>query len=84
MIMSSSSIRTHGITCRCGDGIPAFNGGGRGYYVSRGGTRMLVMECKPGQRVRINDTIEVVVLATGDDEVRLAIDAVDSEMHAAG
>jgi hypothetical protein len=59
-------------TCEIRDGIPRTNGWG--YYASRGGSRMLVMERRSDQRIRINDSIEIIVLEIGDDKVRLGID----------
>ncbi|HBO46444.1 MAG TPA: hypothetical protein DD670_21455 [Planctomycetaceae bacterium] len=84
MIMKRSEVKTYRMTCGIRDGIPTIDGGGRGHYVSRGGVQMLVVQCRPGQRIRINDSIEVIVLTTDDEEVRLGIGAADSQMHAAG
>jgi len=45
-----------------------------GYYASRDGARMLVVECGADHRIRINDTVEIVVLEIGNGTVQVRID----------
>jgi hypothetical protein len=74
-----STIKTHHAWCRRQKGIPAINSHAWGYYASRAGERMLVMECSVGQRIRIDGTIEVVVLKIVDGEIQFGInDVADS------
>jgi hypothetical protein len=66
------------MSCHVGNGAPRMDGCGWGYYASRGGEQMLVVERGAGQRIRINGAIEVVVLETSNGAVRLRIDDVGS------
>ena len=61
------------LPCHIRDGVPTTDDQTRGYYSSRDGARMLVVERKTGQRVRINGTVEVVVLESENGKVRLGI-----------
>jgi len=63
------------VSCEVTNGLPTANGKVRGYYVSRrGGRPMLVVECRSGERIRINDTKEFVVLEIHPDQVRIVIE----------
>ena len=65
------------VSCDVGNGVPMANNKARGYYVSRGGRRpMLVVERRSGERIRINDTTEVVVLEIHPEQVKVAIECV--------
>lgn len=58
---------------------------GWGYYSSSGGTQMLVVERGPNQRIRINGSIEIVILETDHEKVRLGIEGLpDSHTHTRG
>jgi hypothetical protein len=61
------------VSCHAGSGVPASDGRTWGYYDSRNGRQMLVMSCRVGQRMKINGTIEVVVLEVGKGTVRLGV-----------
>jgi hypothetical protein len=57
-----------------GPTLPKSTGNGSGYYVSRkGGQRMLVIERRRGQRIRIDATTELCVLDVGADSVQLGV-----------
>jgi len=60
------------VACEIRKGIPTTSGWG--YYASRNGMRMLVVERRRDQRIRINDKIDIVVLDADDDKVRLGIE----------
>lgn len=52
------------------------NGHGWSYYVSqRGKWPMLVLGGRSGERIRINDSVDLVVLGIGRDHVRLGIES---------
>lgn len=69
-----SKIKNDCVSCQIEEGILTINGPPWGYYVSRDGTRMLVLECSADQRIRLNGTIEIVVIETCNGEVQLGID----------
>jgi hypothetical protein len=63
------------VSCEVGNGLPIANGKAPGYYVSRhDGHRMLVVERGTGERLRINGSIEVVILEIHPDLVKFAIE----------
>lgn len=63
------------VACEVGNGLPIVNGKAAGYYISRqDGHRMLVLERRSGERIRINGTAEVVILEVHPDLVKLAIE----------
>jgi hypothetical protein len=69
--------------CEVREGIPTTQGWG--YYASRNGSRMLVLDRRLDQRIRINGTVEIVVLEAGDEKVRLGIEgALGSDTHLGG
>ena len=71
----SSHRNRRRITCEVRDGLPTVLGKTQGYYVSRlGGARMLVLNRRPGERLRINGTIEIVILEIQPDQVKIAIE----------
>ena len=48
----------------------------RGHYVSRqGGSRMLVLERRRGERLRINGTAEIVILEVHAEYVKITIES---------
>ncbi len=61
------------ISCRSRKGAVAIDGWGRGYYDSRDGVLMLVLERGVGQCLQIDDELEVVVLEVGEGMVRLGV-----------
>ena len=79
-----SETPSHCLSCRIEDGTPTMDRRDWGYYSSRNGVRMLVVEQRADERIRINDTIEVVVLETGKEDVRLGIDQVAGPRRRAG
>jgi hypothetical protein len=62
----------HCAICEIRDGIPTTKGWG--YYAFRNGVRLLVVERGLDQRIRINGTIEIIVLEAGNEKVRLGIE----------
>jgi hypothetical protein len=82
MITTRSKVNRDCQSSRIRDSILTINRRGRCYYTSRDGVRMLVVEPRVNQRIRINGTIELVVLETSDGEVRLGVDYVaDLDAH---
>ncbi len=66
--------------CEVGNGLPIANGKGRSYYISRhDGRRMLVVERRSGECLRINGTIQVVILEIHPDVVKFAIECLPDE-----
>ncbi len=76
MMTTHSTIKNHCLSCRIRNGIPTIHGHVWGYYASRNGARMLVVECGADQRIRINDAVEIVVIKTCNGNVQLGIDNV--------
>jgi hypothetical protein len=74
MLTAQSNMKTNFASCQIGNGIPSIRGRVQSYYVSRKGVRMLVVERSAGQRIRINGTIDVVVLEAGNGNVQIGID----------
>jgi len=66
-------IKKYCVSCQVPNGIPTINNDVWGYYASRDGARILVVECRTGQRIRIDDAVEVVVLEISNGEVRFRI-----------
>lgn len=63
------------VSCSPREGSVLATGKGRGYYVfGCDGRRVLVLQCRPGDRIRINHTTEVGVLASRLGQVTLAIE----------
>ncbi len=75
MDLSSGGDR-HCVICEVRKSLPMVLGNARCYYVShQGGSRMLVLERRQGERIRINGTTEVVVLEIHADHVKIAIES---------
>ena len=74
VITDRSQCKTIGVSCRDDDGLPRMSDRVWGYYISRDGARMLVVECVANQRIWINDSIEIVVMGSNDDEVQFGIE----------
>ena len=65
------------VSCDVRQGLPRISGNIWSYYVSRqGGHQMLVLGRKPSERIRINDTTDIVVLAIRNGQVELGIERV--------
>lgn len=63
------------VACEVRNGLPMVRGKVRGHYVShQGGSRMLVIERGRGDRIRINDSTEIVVLEIYADRVMIAVE----------
>jgi hypothetical protein len=60
------------VACEVREGVPTTKSWG--YYTSRNGSRILVVECRPGQRIRINGAVEIVVLGADNETARFGID----------
>ena len=71
----SSKRNGRHVSCEIPDGLPSVVGKAGGHYVSRkGGSRMLVLNCRLGERLRINGTTDVVILEIQPDRVKVAIE----------
>ncbi|MEI8372135.1 MAG: carbon storage regulator [Planctomycetota bacterium] len=71
----SSKRNGRHVSCEIPDGLPSVVSKAGGHYVSRkGGSRMLVLDCRPGERLRINGTTEVVILEIQPGKVKIAIE----------
>ncbi len=63
------------VCCEIRNGLPMLHGKARGHYVScQGGQRMLVLDRRCGDHIRINDTTELIVLDTQAGEAKIAIE----------
>lgn len=71
------------VACEIREGLPTLGSRAWSYYVShRGGQPMLVLDRKPGERIRINDTTDIVVLSVRAGQVELGIEhKPDAEPH---
>lgn len=79
---TSLSTATEGrcVCCEVRDGLPTVHATTPGHYISRqGGSRMLVIDRRPGQRLRINGTTEIVVLEIHPRYVKIAIETFAGE-----
>ncbi len=62
-------------SCEVGNGLPVARGKARSYYLSRhDGRRMLVVQRRAGESLRINGGITVDILEIQRDLVKLAIE----------
>jgi len=62
------------VCCELCNGLPVVHGKARGHYVSRtGGRRMLVLERSQGERIRINEATELVVMEVHPERVMIAV-----------
>jgi hypothetical protein len=75
-----SKIDNHCLSCQTLEGVPTIDGGAWCYYASRNGTRMLVVERRLDQRIRINGKIEIIVVKIGAEDVHVGIH--DGTAHA--
>lgn len=65
------------VPCEVLEGLPRVPRDIWSYYVSReGGHQMLVLDRRPGERLRINGTTDVVVLAIRNGQVELRVEHV--------
>ncbi len=63
------------VSCEVRNGIPVVHGETWSYYLSRlGGRRMVVLERRQNDRLRINNTTALVVLEIHPDQVKVAIE----------
>jgi hypothetical protein len=76
MMKTRLKNKNYCVSCHIREGIPTINGSVWGYYASRNGVRMLVVECHTDQRIQINGAMEIVVIETGNNRVQLGIDDV--------
>jgi hypothetical protein len=64
------------VDCEVQEGVPRVRGKARAHYrTGQAGQRMLVLDRRPGERIRINATTEIVILEIGPDTVRIAVEA---------
>ncbi len=62
------------VQCEIHEGLPVIHQRVSSHYVSKpGGGCMLTLERKPGERIRIGDSLDVVVLAIDSHAVRLGL-----------
>ena len=63
------------IDCELREGVPTVQGKTRAHYATgQDGGTMLVIERRAGERIRINDTTELVILEVTQDHVKVAIE----------
>jgi hypothetical protein len=68
------------IDCDVHDGLPTIRGKAKAHYITgKNGSPLLVVERRAGERIRINATTDLVILAVTGDSVRIAV-----ESHLAG
>jgi hypothetical protein len=68
------------IECEVREGVPTMHGKARAHYATgQGGGRMLVFDRIAGERIRINDTTEVVILEVANNQVKVAVETVDED-----
>ena len=68
------SGREQCVSCEIGQDLPTADGQVWSYYLSQeDGRQMLVLNRRKGERIRINDTAEVVVLDIQEGRVQLGI-----------
>jgi hypothetical protein len=62
------------VSCEIGQSLPTAGGHVWSYYLSQAdGRQMLVLNRRKGERIRINDTVEVVVLDIQEGRVQLGV-----------
>jgi hypothetical protein len=68
----------HGrIDCEIHEGVPTVHGKARAHYATgQSGGRMLVFERGAGERIRIDDKTEVVILEVAGNQVKVAVETV--------
>jgi hypothetical protein len=68
------------IFCEVGNGLPTTKSKARGYYMSReDGRRMLVVQRRSGERLRINGAAEVAILEVHPEMVKLAVECLPDD-----
>ena len=71
------------VACEVGNGLPTATGKAHSYYIARqDGRRMLVVEGRPGDRLRINGSTEIVILEICPNFVKLAIECLPESNNA--
>lgn len=68
------------ISCEIDNNMARAQGPAWCYYRSnREGRQMLILECRPGDRIQINSTTEIVILDINRDQVEMAIDSLPDD-----
>jgi hypothetical protein len=68
------------IDCEFRDGLATVRGKGLAHYTTgQNGRHMLIVDRRPGERIRINSTTEVVILEIGPGDTRVAIEIAEME-----
>ena len=62
------------VSCNVGQGPPTVNGRVWSYYVSQqDGRQMLVVNRRTGERIRLNNAIEIVILEVDNGRVQIGV-----------
>jgi len=65
------------VDCDVQGGLPTVRGKARAHYrTAQSGVGMLVIDRRPGERIRINATTEIVILEINSDQVKIAVETV--------
>jgi len=73
-------VERRSVSCGIANGLPIAEGRAHSYYIFRqDGRRMLVVQRRSGERLRINGAVEVVILETHPNLVKLAIECVPDD-----
>ena len=68
------------ISCEINENLARAQGPAWCYYRSNhDGRQMLILECRPGDRIQINGTTEAVILDINRDQVKMAIDSLPDD-----
>ena len=73
-------VERRSVSCGIANGLPIAEGRAHSDYVSRqDGRRMLVVQRRSGESLRINGPVEVVILETHLNRVKLAIECLSND-----
>jgi hypothetical protein len=68
------------VDCEVRAGLPTVRGKAQAHYrTGQGGLHMLVLDRRPGERIRINATTEIVILEIGPELVKIAVETVEDD-----
>ena len=68
------------IDCEFYDGLATVRGKGPAHYsTGENGRQTLIVDRRPGERIRINSTTEVLILEIGPGDILVAIEIVEKE-----
>jgi hypothetical protein len=65
------------VDCQVRGGLPTVRGKTRAHYrTGQAGQGMLVIDRRPGERIRINATTEIVILEINSDQVKILVETI--------